>query len=415
MKTDARTQGLFKRPLAFGTLLLAAFVGSALFMFWPWKAEYQSAAQAAPAVLQMPGRFYPTEQQWKSLSVATADSLVFRPQYATDGKIAVADDRNTPIFASASGRIGRLIAQPGDHVEKGDTLFTVEAPDMVRAQDEYLAAGNALEKSRSQLNLVEVKAKRQKGLYAEKLVALRDVQESEAELAAAQSDLRSAESALQAARNRLRILGKTDKDIAALGHRDTALNASTSIYAPISGTVIQRKVGPGQYVDSGTSDPAYVIGDLSTVWLIANIRESDVARIRIGQDVEVTVLAYPGRTFPAKVTYMAAAVDAGTRRLRVRAEIANPDNLLRPEMFASFSIFTGDGQAGPGVPLNAVVYEGSAARLFVVHEDGGVELRNVRTGIADKGMLQIVEGLQPGEKVIVKGSLFIDRAANSDS
>ena len=114
------------------------------------------------------------------------------------------------------------------------------------------------------------------------------------------------------------------------------------VAAPIRGTVIQRKIGLGQYINAGAADPVFAIGDLSKVWLVANVRETDAPLMRVGQAVEVRVLAYPGRLFSAKIAYVAPAVDASTHRLPVRAEVDNSDGALKPEMFANFSIITGE-------------------------------------------------------------------------
>src|SRR5262249_56753396 len=116
------------------------------------------------------------------------------------------------------------------------------------------------------------------------------------------------------------------------------ISAETPILAPIAGTIVQRKVGPGQYVTAGASDPVFVIGDLSTVWLVAFVRETDAAFVQVGQDVAFTVLAYPDRTFTARINYVATALDPASRRLLVRATIDNPDTLLKPEMYANVSI-----------------------------------------------------------------------------
>src|SRR6202035_4968661 len=144
----------------------------------------------------------------------------------------------------------------------------------------------------------------------------------------------SAEIALAAVRNRLRILGKNDKEIAAIESAPTQrMDPVATVPAPIAGTVIQRQVGLGQNIQSvaaGASTPVYTIGDLSTVWLIANLREADAGLTRIGQPLEVRVLAYPDRVFKAKISWVAPAIDANTHRLPVRADVENTDGALTP-------------------------------------------------------------------------------------
>jgi cobalt-zinc-cadmium efflux system membrane fusion protein len=158
----------------------------------------------------------------------------------------------------------------------------------------------------------------------------------------------------------------------------------------------------------------FTVGDLSTVWLIANVREADAPFVRTGQAVEVQVLALPERSFRARITYVAPALDPATRRRAVRAEIANPDGLLTPEMFARFSIISGGETSAPAVPESGVIYEGSEARVWIVADDGSLALRKIRVGRFSNGQLEVLEGVTAGERVVASGALFIDRAARGE-
>ena len=189
------------------------------------------------------------------------------------------------------------------------------------------------------------------------------------------------------------------------------INPATPIYAPLAGTIVQRKVGPGEYVGSSASDPVFIIGDLSTVWVAAYIRETEASMVRIGQAVYFTVLAYPEEAFPANISYVAAALDPTTRRLLVRATVNNAAGLLEPEMFASVKILTGEGDTALAVPRDAVIYDGGAARVWLVRDDKGIELRRIKVGLTNGNVIEVLEGLAPGDRVISKGSLLIDRVA----
>ena len=175
---------------------------------------------------------------------------------------------------------------------------------------------------------------------------------------------------------------------------------------------MQRKVGPGQFISTGASDPVFVIGDLSTVWLTAFVRESEAADVRIGQDIDFTVLALPGRTFKAKIDYVAPAIDPTTRRLMVRAILDNKEGLFKPEMFANATIYAGDDRKSVGVRKQALIHEGDRVRLWVAHDDKSLELRQIQTGLINGDFVEVRTNLKPGEKVVIKGSLFIDRAAS---
>ncbi len=394
-------------------ILVLAMAGGAII----WAAKSHSnghAAEADTAVSSQSkrprGLFYPTQAQWATLTVEPVQQRVFRSEHVTEGKIAVDEDRSTPIFSPYAGRVTKLFVKPGDTVTVGQPLFTVEAADMVQAQNDFIAASTGLNKARSALNLAQIIDNRQRLLYEGKAVPLKEVQNARAALDAAENDVRSAEVALEAARNRLRILGKTDAEITEFQDKGT-INPATPIYAPIAGTIVQRKVGPGQYVGTGAVDPVFVIGDLSTVWVVAYIRETEAPMVHVGQAIYFTVLAYPDQAFPANISYVATALDPTTRRLLVRATVNNAAGLLKPEMFASVKILTGEGDTAIAVPRDAVIYEGGAARVWVAREDKGIELRRIKVGLTNGPMVEVTNGLAPGDRVITKGSLFIDRVA----
>src|SRR6202165_6371644 len=248
------------------------------------------------------GVFSPTATQWAALTIEPVQELTFRPELLTDGKIAVDETRSTPVFSPYSGRVTKIAAELGDAVQAGQLLLALEATDMVQAQNDFIAAVAGLETARSQLHLAQIVEKRQHDLYDAKAVPLKDWQQSQADLVAAKDNLRTAEIALEAVRNRLRILAKTEEELDAF-EKTGRINPDTPIHSPLPGTGVPRKVGPGQYITAGASDPAgdpvFVIGDLSTVWLNANVRETDTLKVRPGQSVEFRVLAAPGRTFAA--------------------------------------------------------------------------------------------------------------------
>jgi cobalt-zinc-cadmium efflux system membrane fusion protein len=361
-----------------------------------------------------PGLFYPSPAQWATLTVEPVQQRVFKPERVTEGKIAVDEDRSTPIFSPYAGRVMKLFAKPGDVVKVGQPLFTVQAADMVQAQNDFISASTTLNKARSAFNLAEINDKRQRLLYEGKAVPLKEVQNAKATLDAAENDVRSAEVALEAARNRLRILGKTDQEITEFQEKGTS-DPATPIYAPIGGTVVQRKIGPGQYVGSGASDPAFIIGDLATVWLVAYVRETDAPLVHVGQPIAFTVLAYPDRVFPATISYEAAMLDPTSRRLMVRATIDNSAGLLKPEMFASVKIMTGESDTEIAVPRDAIIFDGDAARVWVVRDDKGIELRPIKVGLTNGNAVEVLSGLEPNDRVVAKGSLFIDRWAAAGS
>ena len=356
-------------------------------------------------------RYTPSAAEWASLTIQPVTERGFRSENVTEGKIAIDEDRSTPVFSPYAGRVTKLLAKPGESVTQGQPLFTIEAADTVQAQNDFIAAMTSQNKAKSALELADIQYRRAKDLYEGRAIPLKDYQQAEATQVQAQNDMRSSATALEAARNKLRILGFTDETIKVFQDKGV-IDREITIYSPISGTVVQRKIGPGQYVNSGASDPVFVIGDLSTVWLTAFVRESDAAAVCIGQDITVNVMALPGRPLTAKINYVAAAIDPSTRRLLVRATIDNKDGLLKPEMFANVTIYSSGDRAAPAVPKQALIYEADKVRLWVAREDKSVELREIKIGLINGNLVEVTSNLKPGEQVVTKGSLFIDRAAS---
>ena len=377
----------------------------------------QPSEAAPPAEGQA---FKATDRQWAALKIQKVEARVFQPATETDGKIAIDDDLVTPVFSPYSGRVTRLIARAGDAVQKGDPLFAVQATELAQAQNDLITAANTLRTARAQLNLAQTNEKRQHALYQAQGAALKDWQQSQVDLATAQGGLSSAQIALAAVRSRLRILGKSDADIDTI---ETApdplkLDSDTIVRAPIGGTVVQRQVGLGQNIvsaASGATSAVFQIGDLSRVWLVANAREEDAPYLHVGDRIEVHLLAYPDRAFNARLAYVGASIDATTHRLPVRAEVDNPDGMLKPEMFARFRIITGSDKSSPAVPVSAVVYEGETAHVWVATDAAKtLEIRPIRTGLSRDGMVQVLDGLKVGDEIVTSGAVFIDRAVTGD-
>jgi cobalt-zinc-cadmium efflux system membrane fusion protein len=405
-----RLQIVTRQRVALAIVLLA-FAGAGAWGYAQIGSPKRGHSEVSSQSRKGLSRYTPSPAEWASLTIQPVIERGFRAEHITEGKIAIDEDRSTQVFSPYAGRVTRLLARPGDSVVKGQPLFVIEAADNVQAQNDFIGAMTAMNKAKSALDLAQLQGQRAKDLFEGKAVPLKDYQQSQATLIQAQNDMRSSETALQAARNKLRILGLTDEDIATFQEKGR-INPETTIFAPIAGTVVQRKIGPGQYVNAGASDPVYVIGDLSTVWMTAFVRESDCANVAIGQDVTFNVLALPGRSLSARLNYVATAIDPATRRLLVRATIDNKDFVLKPEMFANVTIYSASDHPAVGVPKQALIYEGDQVRIWVAHPDKSIELRQIKPGLSNGDLVEVVGNLKPGEQIVTKGALFIDRAAS---
>src|SRR6478735_4198513 len=252
-KFTKQLQMLSRRQLAVAAALLA-LAGAVLYGLVHISGATQQHSEVSSQSRKGLQRYTPSPAEWASLTIQPVTERAFRPEHVTEGRVAVDEDRSTPVFSPYAGRVTKLLARPGDTVTQGQPLFVIEAADNVQAQNDFIAAMTASNKAKSALDLAQLQDKRAKDLFEGKAVPLKDYQQSQATLIQAENDLRSTQTALEAARNKLRILGLTDDAIATFQDKGR-INPETTIFAPIAGTVVQRKIGPGQYVNAGASDP----------------------------------------------------------------------------------------------------------------------------------------------------------------
>jgi membrane fusion protein, heavy metal efflux system len=402
---------LSARSKLFAIALAVAFAALLFAITRDQRAALNADSPIAISTLPLPGTaFRPSPDQWATLEIEPAERHLFRKELTTEGRIAIDEDRATSIYSPFSGRVIRLLAKPGDIVGQGQPLLVLEVSDAVQMRNDLVASVGALKKTRSQLALAQIVEKRQSELYAGKAVPLKDLQQATNDLAVAIADLRSAESAYQASRNRLRLIGKTEDEIDTFEVSRT-ISAEASIFAPLPGTILQRKAGPGQFVNSGSSEPLFIVGDLKTVWVVANIRETDAAQVQVGQAMEVSPIALPGQVFKGAINYVSATVDPVTRRIPVRATIDNSAGQLKLEMFATVTVVIGQKQS-VGVPRDAIIYDGDRTRIWVVSDDKKtISSRIIKTGLVNSRLVEIDDGVNVREQIVSKGALRVDRAA----
>ncbi|WP_083685376.1 efflux RND transporter periplasmic adaptor subunit [Massilia putida] len=336
------------------------------------------------------------DQQLKNVQVATVQSVQFVPTVETLGYIDFDQDRSVPVFPTVTGHIRSINVQSGDVVRKGQILYTLDSPDFVTAQSNLIASAGTLKLTSAALErarrMLEIQANAQK-----------DVEQ-------AQADHQNAESAYRSAQGTLRVFGLSDADIARILERhqvDTELPVRSSM----NGRVTARNAAPGVLVQPGTGPAPLTITDATIKWMIASPGETDLAHLQVGQAVLVKVQAYPDRTFGGRITNIGAAFDPNTHRVAVRSEVRDPENLLRPQMMASFRIETGPPSVALAVPADAVVRESDGTMTLFVTPDGRSFIRRtVDIGYQRDNMIAIVSGIRSGEQVATRGALFLSNA-----
>ena len=355
-------------------------------------------------------------------SAATSDSAhaiemeIVAPQpiigtIVATGKILVPEDRMANIGPVHEGRLVRLYAGQGSIVRKGQKLADLESADIDQAEADYLKAladyDNARRTSAADVKFAQANYDRTKMLYEKSITAGKNVEAAEHDLetakAAAASTLAQTKAALTSARRHLLILGLKDSDIDALASK-SSLGAVFSLISPISGIVIERNGTIGATVGSDAN--VFKIIDISRVWIDANVFEKDLERVRRGQEVKISVPAFPGTSFSGRVILISSVVDPETRSVKVRTEVPNPDGRLKPDMFANVQVITDLHSTAISIPQSAVLTDGDKTVVFV-SEGNGYKERQVTTGIQGNDRVEIIDGLQAGEKVVVKGNYLL--------
>jgi len=359
-------------------------------------------------------------QQTATQSIETE---IVTPQAITgtilaSGKILVPEDRTAIIGPVNPGRIVRLYAGQGTRVRKGQKLADLESADIDQAESDYLKAladaENARRTAAAEIKLAQETYDRTKTLYEKTIAAGKTLQTAEHDLevakAAGESSIAGTKAALTAARRHLLILGMSNSAIDALTTKSD-LGALFSLNSPIDGIVIERNATIGATV--GTDANLFKIINISRVWIDANVFEKDLERVRNGQEVRLTVTAFPGSSFSGRVILVSTVVDPETRTVKVRTEVPNPDDRLKPDMFANVQIVTDMNRSAISIPQSAVLDDAGKSIVFVA-ENGGYKKRVVTAGIKGNDRVEIVDGLSAGDKVVVKGNYLLLQQSKSE-
>jgi cobalt-zinc-cadmium efflux system membrane fusion protein len=318
----------------------------------------------------------------------------------TSGKVQFNEETLVRVHAPATGRVLEVFARPGDAVEPGQRLFVLDSPDLGSAKSDYAKAVADADRADAALKLA-------KDLFGVKAIA-------EKELRDADSDLRKAVAERERAAARLLTLGlgrDALRDIAARTDTGTTI----TVRAPRSGIVVERNVSPGQVVSYGASDTPvnlFTIADLSTMWVVADVYEPDIPRVRRGERLVVTLPCCPDERYEGAIGYISDSVDPQTRTVKVRAVVPNRGRALKNEMFVKATLATGTARVLV-VPQSAVHRENGQTFVVVAQGPETYERRPVTLG-GDVGPdVEVRAGVTPEDHVVSEGSILVKKAARA--
>jgi len=345
----------------------------------------KASKSATPQLFTIP------QDQMSHVQVVTVQPVTLKRTLRLTGAVAYNAFKTTPVISQVGGPVSRILVVPGEHVKEGQAMLDVSSPDYSQLLDAYLKAADSQ-------RLASKNYSRAQELYAHHAIAEKDLEQAESDRNQAQADLNAAEQGIK-------ILGIKDPSRLATAPS----SAQIPVLAPISGEVVERLVSPGQVVQAGQTQ-AFTISDLSTVWVLANVYQADLAYVQSGDDVVVQTDAYPG-SFHGKISYVSPALDPNTRTLQARIIVDNPGEKMKRDMYCTVSVTAGSISNVVAVPDSSVLRDDNN-QPFVYVSTGANQFgrRDVDLGESQNGQTRILKGISVGEKVVGDGSLFLQFA-----
>jgi cobalt-zinc-cadmium efflux system membrane fusion protein len=330
------------------------------------------------------------QDQMAHVQVASVEKAKLPRLLRLTGNVTYNAFQTTPVFSAIGGPVHQILVAPGETVHAGQPLLTVNSPD-------YSAARSAYIKARDSFFLAEKFYKRAEDLYAHGAIAESDLQQAESTRTQAQADMQSSEDALRA-------LGLNDPE--AVVKNPPKMTSQIPVIAPVGGEVVERLVGPGQLLQGGATQ-VFTISDMSTVWVLVNVYQSDMSFVHPGDSVDITTDSYPD-IFHGKISYIAPALDPTTRTLQARIVTSNPAKKLKKDMYVTATVQAGAIRDALTVPDAAVLHD-TENQAFVYVQSGSNQFarRLVKAGDSLGGRTQVTDGLKEGERVVGDGALFL--------
>jgi len=313
---------------------------------------------------------------------------VLAEQLTAVGEVSFAEENVVRIYPVVSGTVEKTFVSLGDYVQKGQRLATLLSMDMSQIQRDYNVA-------KSNFSVEEKNLARAQELFSAGMM-------SEKEFANARKDYNNALSELSERTQILKLYGGSSSD----------LDAIYNVFAPRSGYIVERNVTEGTQIRNDNNTNIFTISDLKTVWVWANIHESDLSKVAEGDEVQVKTIAYPEKAFFGKVKKIGTVLDPSSRVIKIRTELNNNEGLLKPEMFASIVVTSRHKVSIKAIPQTSVILENN--RYYVMREIGNGQFEKVVITIGKSfgNYYEVIAGLKNGDRVVTEGSLFVLTAYN---
>jgi len=338
-----------------------------------------------------------TPSQLNSIKIGPVGTHQFPIDEEAVGNISFADEQSVQVYSTYQGTILQSFVELGAQVQKDQPLYTIKSPDLIQAESTLIGAAATYELTKKEL---------------ERVTGLAGVSQREKEQAI--SDEQTADGALKAARDAVRVFGKTDAEIDKM-IASRQIDPALVVHSPIAGRITSYNAPPGLLVQPGTPPPPYTVSNLTIKWMLADVIESDIALVNLGQPVQVKVVAYPNRVFRGKITKIYPSVDPNTHRETIRSEVEDPMDELRPGMLANFVIAIHAPATGTAIPANGVVREPDGTMTaWVTADRHHFEQRVLQIGLRTNDWVQIISGVRRSELVVTDGAVFLSSMVSAE-
>jgi membrane fusion protein, heavy metal efflux system len=327
-----------------------------------------------------------TDSMERIIRIDSATSSNIENELKLSGEISFSDSRVVKVFPFSSGKVLRVKVSQGDKVSKGQVLAVIKSVEVAGNYSDLSASGN-------EVTIAKRQSDNEESLYKNGIA-------SEREYIEARENYSKALTAVQKLKQQISINGG--------GH--TNAGGTYTITAPIAGYVVEKKISEGAFIRNDNSDNMFTIGDISQVWVWANVYETDIAKVKEGYSVTVTTLAYPDKVFAGVVDKVSQILDPETKVMKIRVKLKNEDQQLKPEMFANITVLNKEGQQATSIPAAAIISENGNNYAVVYHSNCDLKVQQLELLKISGDRAYIKSGLQPGEKVISANQILLFKA-----
>jgi cobalt-zinc-cadmium efflux system membrane fusion protein len=391
----AKWKAEWGKPVLIAVVCLLLVLGG--FLYFMFVHKRQAPEDAKPTAELRPGWILQlTEEQTRRVRVGEVVEREFTQDSRAIGIIDFNQHTTVPVFTPYEGRVGRVLVVAGDDVRAGQVLYTVNVPELAEAAANLVSTAGVLKMSDEALNRAHI-------LYETKSISRRELEE-------AISEQQTADAEYRAALKTIGLFGLNNRQIREV-LEGRKINTEMPVLSPVAGRVIHRAAAPGLLIQPGEEPAPITVSDTTALWMVANIPQSDISLFQVGQAINAAVAAHPGKVFSGTISYVGNSVDPETLRVTVRAEIADKERNLLPRMLAEFRVVHGEPVKSVAVPERAISRDKDGSFIVWValpQTASQFSRRVVRTGMRRYGYVEILDGLQTGERIAQSEALFLN-------